>query len=421
MLSIIELLRDRPEHSSRVKAIQTLEKLRAVGGLSSRQLAALGRLYDNEGNWKQAKEVLLSAVDSGANDLEALLLFAELLLQHDEAEEAQRFIERAEELIAKSTEAVNPPVKEAATTLRARLLVRANENEKAAKLMEGLLSRPLPQNQLPRLALIAQRMEQMGLYDHTEKLLVEYMDQDIRGAIALASFKGRRGDVPAAFNLLVEAKKSQSAVEILSVALETLRFYPREVTPERCKMLEEWAKTAMETEADKDRIKLILAELYDLQGRYDDVVAIYRGILADPKAGLGHKAVAQNNLAFILAAVNPTPERAAESLELIDASIRIIGPRADLLDTRAVAYLAQGKADKAADDVRIAAPDVPSVAKYYHLAQVEKQLGNMDAARAAMAKAQELHGDHNPFTPAERAGFDKLRQELVPSAAASKG
>jgi tetratricopeptide (TPR) repeat protein len=421
MLSIIELLRDRPEHASRAKAIETLERLRSVGGLSSRQLAALGRLYEREGNWKQAKETLLSAVNSGGDDLEALLLFAELLLEHDEAEEAQRFIDRTEELIAKSTGAVSPEVKEAAATLRAKLLVRAGQTAEAAKLMEGLLIRPLPQNQLPRLAHVAQRMEVMGLYDATERLLTEYMEQDVRGAIALASFKGRRGDVPGALALLSEARKSQTAHEILSVAFETLRFYPHEVTPERCKMLEEWATSAMETEADKDRIKLLLAELYDLQARYDEVVAIYRGILADPKAGLGHKAIAQNNLAFVLAAVNPTPERAAEALELIDASIRILGPRADLLDTRAVAYLAQGKVDKAADDARIAAADIPSVAKYYHLAQVEKRLGNTAAARDAMVKAQELRGDHNPFTPAEREGFDKLRQELIPNAAVSKG
>jgi tetratricopeptide (TPR) repeat protein len=250
------------------------------------------------------------------------------------------------------------------------------------------------------------------LHDATERLLVEYMSQDVRGAIALAAYKGRQGSVQEAFTLLADARKNQTAAEILSVALETLRYYPKEVTSERCQLLEEWAKSALETESDQERVKLLLAELYDLQARYDEVIEIYRGMLADPNIGIGQKAVAQNNLAFVLAAVDPTPQRAAEALELIEAAIRILGPRADLLDTRAVVHLAQGKADKAAEDVRVAAVDFPSVAKYYHLAQVEKQLGNLDAARDAMAKAQELQGDRNPFTPAERKGFEKLRQEL---------
>ena len=29
-----------------------------------------------------------------------------------------------------------------------------------------------------------------------------------------------------------------------------------------------------------------------------------------------------------------------------------------------------------------------------------------------MTKAQELEGDHNPFTPAERQAFDSLQKEL---------
>lgn len=412
MLGIIELLRDRPEHTSRVKAIEIFEQLRKTGALSPRQMAALSQLYEHEGRWQDAKNVMLSAVNSGSNDIQVLLLFTEMLLNHDDADEAERFMDRAEELIAKSTTAVPPALNEAAATLRAQLLVRDGEKDRAAALMEGLLSRPLPQNQLPRLGQIARRMEKLGLLEATERLLVEYMEQDVRGAIALAAFRGRQGNVEEAFRLLTEARKNQTAVEILSVAMETLRYYPKEVTKERCQMLEEWAKSALETEANKDRIKLLLAELYDLQGRYDEVVEIYRAILADPEAGLAQKAVAQNNLAFVLAAINPTPERASEALELINASIQILGPRADLLDTRAVAYLALGNTDKAAADVRIAAADVPSVAKYYHLAQIEKRIGNTDAARDAMAKAMELHGDHNPFTPAERKGFEALQQQL---------
>jgi predicted Zn-dependent protease len=77
-----------------------------------------------------------------------------------------------------------------------------------------------------------------------------------------------------------------------------------------------------------------------------------------------------------------------------------------------MAYLAQGKVEAAVKDLSMAAVDIPSVAKYYHLAQAEKRLGNVDAARTAMAKAQELQGEHNPFTAEERKGFEQLLKEL---------
>jgi tetratricopeptide (TPR) repeat protein len=412
LLGIIELLANRQEHDSRLESIAAFETLRAGGALSPRQLATLSTLYDREGRWKDSKEQMLAAINAGNDDPAILLKFAEMLINHDEAEEATRYVERSEELIAKSPTPIPDDLKESAVVLKARLLAKEGKSAEAAQLMEGTLMRPLPQNQLTKLGRVAQLMEAMELYKDTERLLSEYMSQDVRGAIALAAFKGRRGQVPEAFTLLQEARRSQTAIDVLSVSMEILRYYPQEVTPERCQLIEGWAKESLEAEADKDRIKLLLGELYEIQGRYDDVVKIYRAILADPKAGLGAKAVAQNNLAFLLAAVDPTPEKASEALQLIDQSIRVLGPRPDLLDTRAMAYLAMGKVEQAATDVRIAAADVPNCAKYYHLAKIEKQLGNQDAAREAMKKAVELRGDHNPFTPAERKDFEKLQQEL---------
>jgi predicted Zn-dependent protease len=120
----------------------------------------------------------------------------------------------------------------------------------------------------------------------------------------------------------------------------------------------------------------------------------------------------ENNLAFILAGVNPTAARGAEALKLIEQAIAVLGPSSDLIDTRALAYMAEGKYDQAAADVRLAVGDRPTTAKYYHLAQVEKQLGNIDAAKEAIAKAQELHGEQNPFTPFERQGYEQLKSEM---------
>jgi tetratricopeptide (TPR) repeat protein len=201
-------------------------------------------------------------------------------------------------------------------------------------------------------------------------------------------------------------------VDILPVALANIRAFPEKATPEQFKQFEQWAKTALEQTNDQERLKMLLAELYDLEGRYDEVTKIYRELLANEKTSRVIRAYAQNNLAFILAAVNPSPERGAEAEKLIEQAIAIMGPTSDLLDTRALTYLAQGKVDQAAADLKAAVGDQPTTSKYYHLAQVEKKMGNVDGAKAAIAKAVELHGDRNQFTPVERRGYEQLKSEL---------
>lgn len=412
MVSIISALGDRPEAESRATAIKYLEQLLDRHGLSALQMAALAKLHNRAGQWNEARTMMLAAINKSSNDPAVFSVYARMLLDHDELEEATRFADKAEELLVQSSGPIADAARPEIRTVRARLLVRDGQKEKAVEVLESLLARPLPQNQLYRLGLLSKQMEQLGLYEAAERLLAEYVSLEPRGTIAMAAFRGRRGNVAEAFGLLEEARKNQPVIQIVPVALEILRYYPNEATSERCEMLEQWAQSALGTEIDPQRTKLILAELYDLQGRYDDVTKIYREMLADADTTLETKARVQNNLAFVLAAVNPTPERGTEALQLVEDAIRVLGPRADLLDTRAMAYLAQRKIKQAAADMREAISDAPSIAKYYHLAQIEKQLGNLDAAREAMTKAQELEGDHNPFTPAERQAFDSLQKEL---------
>ena len=55
--------------------------------------------------------------------------------------------------------------------------------------------------------------------------------------------------------------------------------------------------------------------------------------------------------------------------------MRVLGPNSDLLDTRALGYLASGDVKKALEDFRAAVMDAPSsplsASKYFHLAQAE--------------------------------------------------
>ena len=56
--------------------------------------------------------------------------------------------------------------------------------------------------------------------------------------------------------------------------------------------------------------------------------------------------------------------------------------------------------------------DAPTTSKYFHLALAEKLSNNLDAARAAIAKAQELGQKSGPLTPMERTRYQTLIEEL---------
>jgi predicted Zn-dependent protease len=117
----------------------------------------------------------------------------------------------------------------------------------------------------------------------------------------------------------------------------------------------------------------------------------------------------KNNLAFVLAI---TKENAPEALKLIGESISFMGPSSDLLDTRGIVHLNQGDVKQAVADLRKSVGDDPSMSKYFHLAQAEKEANNLPAAREALAQAKQMGIDPVGMTPLERKGYEQLAAEL---------
>src|SRR5262249_30836121 len=114
---------------------------------------------------------------------------------------------------------------------------------------------------------------------------------------------------------------------------------------------------------------------------------------------------ALNNLAWLLALRN---HRGAEALPLIQRAIDIYGPRPDLLDTRALVYLAMDRADQARADLTAAIADTPTAGRYLHLAHVCEMADDADGAAAALRKAKGLGLKRAQLHPVELAACTKL-------------
>ncbi len=414
IMAVLSLLSTRlEESSSRQKAIKLFEKLQAVEPLDPQQAVTLAQLYNREGDWQSGRTLMSRAVTNFEGSPEMMMIFAEMLFEHDEVDVARQYVDRANSMLQSTLTPAASPSARGVRILQARLLHHDDKKAEAAKVLEGWLPRPLPQQQLPLLLDVAGQMESLELYDDAERLFREYLTQVPGGGkVALAGFLGRRGDIEQSFTMLNEAQTEVPPLEVLRTGLANLRNYPDKVTDAHKLLLASWSKATVAESQDDDRTNLAVAEMYDLLGRYDEVEKIYRKVLADPKLTSMTRAIIANNLAFILAGTNPTAARGVEALTLINQAIAVLGPMSDLLDTRGLANMAQGKYDEAATDIRAAAADRPTTSKYYHLAQVEKQLGNAEAAHQAITKAQELQGEHNTLTPFERKGYEQLKKEL---------
>ena len=119
--------------------------------------------------------------------------------------------------------------------------------------------------------------------------------------------------------------------------------------------------------------------------------------------------VALNNLSWLLA---QGKETAAEAVFLVGKALEVHGPRAELLDTRAVAYLTLGKVEPALADLEQALADSPTPAKFFHLTRAHYQARNLSAARAALTRATSAGLTADRLHPAERAAYRKLVAEL---------
>jgi predicted Zn-dependent protease len=149
----------------------------------------------------------------------------------------------------------------------------------------------------------------------------------------------------------------------------------------------------------------LLADLMELQSRFDEVEQLCRRVLADEPANL----VALNNLAWLLA---QRGGKAEEGLTLITRAIEKYGPRPELLDTRAVVNMALGKCDASLTDLQQVIREAPTPARYFHLSRAYHQTHNQSSARAALRRADELGLTQQQLHPSEWELYQRVVVEL---------
>ena len=130
-------------------------------------------------------------------------------------------------------------------------------------------------------------------------------------------------------------------------------------------------------------LRMHLADLCDMRGRYPEAMALYREVLVHEP----NNAIALNNLAWLLSQQGGKGE---EALALITKAIQGFGRRAELLDTRAMVLLRLGRTDDALADMREVIGDLPTAPRLFHLARALHSARERDSAGKTLKQARAL-------------------------------
>lgn len=201
----------------------------------------------------------------------------------------------------------------------------------------------------------------------------------------LASYLVRRNRITEALQICREVWDQKASGRAAAVAVTALRQLPTEERGEFAAWRESLAKAANDPAlADRWMLSNLLGELDGLMGAEAASIEGYRqAVAANPRDG-----IAWNNLAYLLARRNASTEDLQEAERAIGEAIRATGPDPAALDTRAVVYLAQGRAAEALAVLDPVTGSQATAEVQFRKAECLWRLGRISDARGALDEAR---------------------------------
>jgi tetratricopeptide (TPR) repeat protein len=343
----------------RRRAIEILAGLERSRLLLPPDRFILAALYEADGDRGRALEILRDLAASQRHPQYVARCAHAVLLQppsETTLKEAEKWIGVLEEL---ESERQVEPNTFASVEMRARLLEAQSQGDKALILLRKHVARSA-KAQPEEALLLLESLGRQKKFTEAFALCEEMWD----GGPSLAGGKRCRPEVAGGASVAV--------------------LRSMQPTDEQVRRLEARLKEAIAKNDKLTVLKLHLADLYDLRGRYADAERLYRQILDERCEP--HNVVALNNLAWLLA---HRDGGADEALTLIEAAVNNAGRRADLLDTRGLVYLKLGRYEQALADFREANEDAPTPTRQYHLARAYFEMKDRATAARKLKEAQD--------------------------------
>ena len=405
--AILLAARHNPEDNQRA-----IEIFDTISTLSSRELFVLAKLYfvqsfnpSTISMKEKCQSVMNDLVSSNENNVEYLTEFIDMLFaQNTAADTIASYVDRLESILG-----ANHPQ---ASYYRLRLfLLTPNSRQIQEWLKENLPKQVTAQNVefLHKSAIALEKAEQIEASKSLWTLLTnskpEYIPQFLL-------FISRQQGFTQAFAYLQanEAKITQN--EQLNLIYSACRHAKTTVTKDEFKQINEYVKVLFRDDPDALEVQVFKAQILELQGKYDDAIAIYNKLLEEPFSA-AQTASIENALAYLLAL---TGKDVARAVALIDEAVEKFPTDLNLRDSHAVVYMntkERNKTDQALADLKSVVASGNSGMYQFHLAKLYLVRSNPNAAKIAFEEAKRL----DPFlkqniTSLEVPTFNELTNNL---------
>jgi tetratricopeptide (TPR) repeat protein len=409
-LELAHILSARPEPASRKTAIALLQEVESIQPLDEKSEIILGELYYVTGNWREYERHMDETVVKFSKSAPARETYARKLIARGDPqsiEKAKRHMIQLRELA---------PGSAATFELTVRLANKAGL-QKAAR--DELLSRQPKieattevSSQLDRaVRLFGRLFAELKDFDSAEKLYRALAARDPSKSYALAMFLGMHRNVDHCFELLNQLYQPDRITDVLGVALSVVREKRDQIGDKYDGTVQGWLDRGLLDNPDSITLLMLQADLYDIQKRYSDAAGIYRKLLGRSELTGTRRAVVLNNLSFLVS-LEGSAAGDIDPLKLANEAAEILGPSSDILDTRAVAFMAKGQYSQAIVDLRDAITDNPTATKYFHLAQAYWAAGEKKLALEAWTKAEELGLSRDVLNRMEHDKYEELKQQI---------
>ena len=404
------VLATRPDFRSRKNAVKILEDLpRTPQTFNANEQFVLAQLYELTGDWSRANDQMIRLLALHDNEPTYLSAYARSLLRRDLLGDAQIYIEKLQR-------AANDERTDQTAELRAQLFAARGEHAQAIAGLRAYLgdAKALPTDPLKRLEPVGRILNELAETYPQEKSYVAAAEEvfrrfadksrDPERVLALAWHLGRHGQMSEALQICERAWQSCPAEKVASTSLTVL--HSGQAGREDYEKVERLLTAALEKNPNNLALQVCLADLRDVEGKFDQAAQLYRAILNRDSNDL----VALNNLAWLLANDPPT---AKEALDLSRKAIEIAGPVAELVDTQVVAMLTAGQVQESISMLREALADPTLVrstlaSMHFHLARAFHTAGRNREAVLEMTEAQKNGLDAARIHALERGHYDEL-------------
>lgn len=401
-----QLLAMRPEPSLWSEAMETFEKLSTRRPLTVPEKYTLARLYSKAGKPEKARQAMFEVLASAANNKEYVTTYIDMLLDQGDFNQAGSWIQKLMDLEPNSLMAY---------VAGARLLDEQGQPENAKKMI-GQLVNGLSDDKVKLYLPLAAQCARLEFYDMAEKLYRDAVAKDPSLILALAAYLAERGEFDEAFKIFGQAVTAQPSAELLDGvsfrALIGIHMNRDKVSRHHFDQVENWVKQGLVAAPNSPVFLVRLADIYDLQGNTQEVVKRYEALLERDDLDAVTRATVMNNLAYVYALQS---QRTDDAKKLIEEAISVIGPSADLLDTRALIHLVANEPQQALSDLELATLGNNDGAKLFHLAWAYEANGQRDKAREKLRLALDSGLTESRLASAELDHLKRLRQQLLGS------